>query len=105
MGRKPKVSPEIKIEYVEKIIAGKVTIRDTAWKLGLHPKSIKEWLAKYRADGSSGRLKKHANKKYCQELKIAAVHDYLDGKGSQLEPCSQYWHHQHTRSKNLDRGI
>lgn len=30
MGRKPKVSPEIKIEYVEKIIAGKVTIRDTA---------------------------------------------------------------------------
>lgn len=90
MGGKTKIPSEIKVEYAEKIIAGKATVKGTARELGLHPKSVQEWMAKYKADGPSGLLDGHSNKRYSHELKDAAVHDYLEGKGSQLELCARY---------------
>lgn len=90
MGRKPKIPSEIKIEYVERILAGKASIKATARELEVHKKSVQEWIAKYRADGASGLLEKHTSKSYPKELKSAAVNDYLEGKGSQLELCAKY---------------
>ena len=90
MGRRPKIPSEIKIEYAEKILAGKATVKGTARELGLHPKSVQEWMAKYRAKGASGLLERHSNNHYSRELKLAAVQDYLGGKGSQLGLCAKY---------------
>ena len=90
MGGKPKIPSEIKVEYAEKIIAGKATVKGTARELGLHPKSVQEWMAKYKAEGPSGLIHKHSNKHYSAELKLAAVQDYLEGKGSQLALCAKY---------------
>ena len=89
MGR-CKVEAEVKIKYAELILAGKATIKGTARELGLHQKSVQEWMAKYKADGPSGLFEMHTNKSYSRDLKIAAVHDYLEGKGSQLELCAKY---------------
>ena len=90
MGWKSKIPSEIKIEYVERILAGNASIKATARELEVHKKSVQEWIAKYRADGPSGLLEMHANKRYPRDLKIAAVHDYLEGNGSQLELCAKY---------------
>ena len=90
MGRKSKIPSVIKIEYVERILAGKASIKATARELEVHKKSVQEWMAKYKADGPSGLLDGHSNKRYSHELKDAAVHDYLEGKGSQLELCAKY---------------
>ena len=90
MGRKPKIPSGIKIEYVERILAGKASIKAAARELEVNKKSVQEWIAKYRADGPSGLLDGHSNKRYSHELKDAAVHDYLEGNGSQLELCAKY---------------
>lgn len=89
MGR-CKVEAAVKIKYVELILARKATIKGTARELGLHQKSVQEWMAKYKADGPSGLFEKHTTKSYSKDLKIAAIHDYLEGKGSQLELCAKY---------------
>ena len=87
---KGKIEAEVKIKYAELILAGKATIKGTARELGLHQKSVQEWMAKYKAEGPSGLFEMHTNKSYSRDLKIAAVHDYLEGKGSQLELCAKY---------------
>ena len=70
MGRKPKIPSGIKIEYVERILAGKASIKATARELEVHKKSVQEWIAKYRADGDSGPCPKR-----CQPPTSMAVPD------------------------------
>ena len=90
MGRRPKVSPEIKIEYVERILAGKASIKATARELEVHMKSVQEWIALYKAAGRTGLIPAGINKNYSRATKIAAARDYLDGKGSYLALCAKY---------------
>ena len=47
MGRRPKIPSEIKIEYVERILVGKTSIKATARELEVHKKSVQEWIAWY----------------------------------------------------------
>ena len=85
-----KIPSGMKIEYVERILAGKISISSAAKEIGIHKKSVQEWIALYKAEGRPGLIAKEGNKYYSKETKEAAVHDYLDGKGSYLELCAKY---------------
>lgn len=90
MSRKTKISHEIKIKYVEAIISGKKSISDAAREIGVDKKTVRQWIALYKAEGPSALIPNNRNKIYPTEIKLAAVQDYLSGKYSGLKLCEKY---------------
>ena len=80
MGRKSKISHEIKIQIVEDYLAGKISLQSTATKLGVNRTVVDGWIRKYKAFGREGLINKGYNSSYSSEIKIQAVIDYLNGK-------------------------
>ena len=48
------------------------------------------WIARYKAVGASAFKEQEHNTFYTEELKMVAVREYLDGKGSQQEISAKY---------------
>ena len=90
MGRKSKISHEIKIQIVEDYLAGKISLQSTAKKLGVNRTAVDGWIRKYKAFGREGLINKRYNSSYSSEIKTQAVIDYLDGKGSLDDICIKY---------------
>ena len=90
MGRKSKISHEIKIQIVEDYLAGKISLQSTAIKLGVNRTVVDGWIRKYKAFGREGLINKGYNSSYSSEIKTQAVIDYLNGKGSLNDICIKY---------------
>lgn len=90
MGRKPKVSYELKIINVEKYIKGEKSASELASKLGVAYETFREWVRKYNDNGAEGLRGSSKNVYYSPELKYSAVNDYFAGKGSLFDICSKY---------------
>ena len=90
MGRKSKISHEIKIQIVEDYLAGKISLQSTATKLGVNRTVVDGWIRKYKAFGREGLINKGYNSSYSSEIKTQAVIDYLNGKGSLNDICIKY---------------
>ena len=84
-----KISPEEKIEWVEKIIQNKESVYSVASKIGVHPSSIDTWVRNYKSIGAEVFFRKGWTKRSSAEKK-AAVEDYLAGKGSLRDICAKY---------------
>ena len=84
-----KISPEEKIEWVEKIIQNKESVYSVASKIGVHPSSIDTWVRNYKSIGTKAFFRKGWTKRSSAEKK-AAVEDYLAGKGSLRDVCAKY---------------
>ena len=84
-----KISPEEKIEWVEKIIQYKESVYSVASKIGVHPSSIDTWVRNYKSIGTEAFFRKGWTKRSSAEKK-AAVEDYLAGKGSLRDVCAKY---------------
>ena len=84
-----KISPEEKIQWVEKIIQNKESIRSVASKTGVHHSSIDNWVRNYKSIGTEAFFRKGWTKRSSAE-KEAAVVDYLAGKGSLRDICAKY---------------
>lgn len=84
-----KISPEEKIEWVEKIIQNKESVYSVASKIGVHPSSIDTWVRNYKSIGTEAFFRKGWTKRSSAEKK-AAVEDYLAGKGSLRDVCAKY---------------
>ena len=84
-----KISPEEKIQWVEKIIQNKESIRSVASKTGVHHSSIDNWVRNYKSIGKETFFRKGWTKRSSAE-KEAAVVDYLAGKGSLRDICAKY---------------
>ena len=84
-----KISPEEKIEWVEKIIQNKESVYSVASKIGVHPSSIDTWVRNYKSIGTEAFFRKGWTKRSSEEKK-AAVEDYLAGKGSLRDVCAKY---------------
>lgn len=84
-----KISPEEKIEWVEKIIRNKESVYSVASKIGVHPSSIDTWVRNYKSIGREAFFRKGWTKRSSAEKK-AAVEDYLTGKGSLRDICAKY---------------
>lgn len=90
MGRKSKVSYELKVINVKKYIKGDKSSSELASILGVSVESFRQWVRKYNDNGAEG-LKTHSkNTCYSPQIKCLAVKDYLSGKGSLYDICSKY---------------
>ncbi|EOU2008430.1 transposase [Clostridium perfringens] len=90
MGRKAKISYEIKIKFVEEYLNGNISQNGIAKELGLHISSIQEWIRKYKIFGPDGLRVLKNSTYYNSDLKLSAVKDYINGIGSLADICLKY---------------
>lgn len=90
MGRKAKISCEIKIKFVEEYLNGNISQSSIAKELGLHISSIQQWICKYKTFGPEGLRTIEKNTYYNSDLKLSAVRDYINGTGSLADICLKY---------------
>lgn len=88
--RKSKVSFEEKLSAVEDYLNGIRSVSQIAATLQIKRWSVRRWISKYQSRGAIGLQNSSQNIYYPYELKIQAVTDYLEGKGSLSEICRLY---------------
>ena len=96
MSRKSKIDPEEKVRIVERVLEDEISVSEAARLTGVVRSSIRRWRNLYLADGPTALMPQSSNKVYSQELKLQAVHEYLDGKSSQADIVKKY----HLRSSS-----
>ena len=95
MSRKSKIDPAEKVKIVERVLAAEIGVCEAGRLTGVDGSTIRQWRDLYLSDGPTALMAQHKNKVYSQELKLQAVHEYLDGASSQSDIVKKY----HLRSK------
>lgn len=90
MPRKEKMSPEEKVELVQRCMAGELGVCAAGRLVGVTEKSVRRWIARYEAEGAKAFLRSERNRVYSAELKLQAVREYLSGGGNALEISKKY---------------
>ena len=90
MSRKSKIDPTEKVKIVERLLADEISVSEAARLTDVDKASIRHWRNLYLADGPTALMAQRNNKVYSQELKLQAVHEYLDGKSSQADIVQKY---------------
>lgn len=91
MGRKGvKISTEKKMEYARLVLSGKISASALAYETGISRKNIQYWVALFKAHGERAFVDNGTNKVYSPKLKLNAVLEYLEGKGSYITLSSKY---------------
>ncbi len=90
MSRKSKIDAAEKVKVVERVLADEISFSEAARLTGVDKKSIWRWRNLYLSDGPTALMPQTSNKVYSQELKLQAVHEYLDGKSSQADIVKKY---------------
>lgn len=85
-----KVTVEERIEAAKACTEGKISQREAARRLGLHKSTVEEWVRRYKAGGVLAFKEQEHNTVYTEEMKVRAVREYLDGKGSLKEISAKY---------------
>ena len=96
MSRKSKIDQAEKVKVVERLLADEISVLEAARLTGVGQTSIRQWRDLYLSDGPTALMTQHKNKVYSQELKLQAVHEYLDGAASQSDIVKKY----HLRSRH-----
>jgi len=82
MKRKSKISYEIKLKAVKECISNKKLRSKWCCELDICMNTIKRWIVAYKNSGAKGLKPVVILKRYSKKLKIKAVKEYLNGKGS-----------------------
>ena len=93
MSRISRIDPALKVELVERYLEGEIGVREAARLASLSnggTESFRQWVNIYRNEGPVGLVVQSHNRHYSEEIKLRAVNDYLDGKGSQVEIVARY---------------
>ena len=90
MGRKSKVSNELKIKLVKMILEGKRTIQELSKEYNVAKSSLMTWKKKYIEIGEESIKVEDKNRHYSREIKEKAVKSYLNNEGSLFEICKKY---------------
>lgn len=85
-----KVTAEERIEAAKACAEGRISQAEAARRLGISRPCVTEWVARYKAGGALAFKEQEHNTVYPEELKAAAVREYLDGKGSLREISVKY---------------
>ena len=96
MSRKSKIDQAEKVKVVERLLADEISVLEAARLTDVGQTSIRQWRDLYLSDGPTALMVQHKNKVYSQELKLQAVHEYLDGAASQSDIVKKY----HLRSRH-----
>ena len=90
MGRKPKIQSTVKIEAIEDYLSGKRSIAEICSSLSVSPTTVYDWQIVYRNAGASGLITSPHNNNYSKDLKMLAIEEYLEGKGSSRFIAEKY---------------
>ena len=90
MSRRGKLTDEERIRAVGEYLEGKGSYRAIAKKYGINRERFRQLVIRAQAEGIESIKISQTQKKYTAEIKIAAVKEYLEGKGSQVEICKKY---------------
>lgn len=93
MSRKEKIDPALKVELVERYLKNEIGISEASRLAGLSGSttaSFREWVRIYRNEGPTGLMEQSHNRYYSKEIKMQAINDYLDGKGSLADVAARY---------------
>jgi len=100
MSRKSKIDPAEKVKIVERVLAAEIGVCEAGRLTSVDSSTIRQWRDLYLSDGPTALMAQHTNKVYSQELKLQAVHEYLDGKSNQAGIVKKY----HLRSSKQLRN-
>jgi len=95
MGRKNKISVELKIKAVKEYLEGKGSTYTISAKYEVSEISFREWIRKYKSSGTDSFNLKN-NNIYTAEFKSKVVKSYLSGEGSSFDIASKYKIPSHT---------
>lgn len=91
MSKKSKIKPEEKVKIVEQYLKGEIGLNEAARLSDSHTTdTVIAWIRIYEDAGPLGLLEQPHNQSYSKEVKLNAVLDYLNGKGSQNDICKKY---------------
>jgi len=90
MGRKEKVSAELKLQSVQEYLSGVKGAAQIRNELQIHDQSLRIWLRKYETLGAEGLIQIKKNAYYPESLIIQAITDYQSGRGSYEQICKVY---------------
>lgn len=84
-----KISKEIKLNAVIKILNGQSSVPSMATKLKVNVTAVADWIRIYQSIGVDA-FDNTKNQAYSSELKLQAVTEYLSGKGSLDAICKKF---------------
>lgn len=90
MGRKSKISFEVKLKAVLEYKNGSESHYSLAKKYGVGRSSVQRWIMIYDSQGTEGLQERHHNKEWSTEIKLSAVNEYISGNGSMWDICKKY---------------
>ncbi len=90
MGRKTKFSKEVKLKAINEYNSGMKSFGQIANDLGCNKKTVMSWVRNYDSIGESAFDSNSIKKSNSKQLKMAAIHDYLNGEGSYDDITKKY---------------
>jgi len=90
MDKRCKFSPERKLEIARKCCKGELSVSEASRLISADRKTVRDWIVCYQKQGADGFFRSGRNKGYSLEIKLQAVRDYLDGKGSYQDLAAKY---------------
>ena len=90
MSRRSKITDEERMAAVQEYMNGEGSYHSIAKKYGIAYERFRQLVIRAQTDGIESIKLSHTNKKYTAEMKMSAVKEYLEGKGSQVEICKKY---------------
>ena len=90
MGRKSKISNELKIELVKRVLSGEASIKSLAKEYNIAKSSLMTWKKKYVEIGEESIMVGDKNRRYSREIKEKAIKSYLNNEGSLFDICKKY---------------
>ena len=97
MSRRSKLTDEERISAVQEYLNGEGSYRSIARKYGVDHKLLRVLVGRAQTEGIESIKIRPVNRKYTVETNLAAVQEYLAGKGSQLDICKK----SHITNNNL----
>ena len=88
--QKTKVTIEQKIEIVRLYSEGKESKCSLARQYGIDESTVRDYIAKYEAQGIESFISHGKNRVYSEELKYQAIQAYMEGKGSTRKIAAQF---------------
>jgi len=90
MSRKTKCSLNEKLKGIREYLSGEKAVTQICNEMAIHRTTFYDWLKIYNDIGESNLTVSTKNKYYSDSVKLNAVMEYLDGKGSLRNICSIY---------------
>lgn len=84
MSRRSKLTDEERIAAVQEYLNGEGSYHSIAKKYRINYERFRQLVIRAQTEGIESVKIRHTQKKYTVETKIAAVQEYLEGKGSQV---------------------